>query len=286
MISEAQIDTVEAEVNYLADPPVNNPRRWLQFSIHDKRLENMRLEPHTVSIRNARDIADELDLEREGFRLVTYPSAVQDYRDTAAVMALQPAEYEALICELTGASRAICVGPQLRFAASIADADRSLRGTGGIDTTPAGFVHGDFTDEGIHWMADPLSVRLDDYPRYACYNVWRAISPPPQDIPLAVCDARTVAEGESEEALAVLDSPEFAPRVERMLNEIYRHSPEHRWYYFRDMTADEAIVFKTYDSDLSRVGPVPHTAFTDPSCPSGGTPRSSVEARVIALFDR
>jgi hypothetical protein len=27
----------------------------------------------------------------------------------------------------------------------------------------------------------------------AVYNVWRVLSPPPQDMPLAVCDARTVA---------------------------------------------------------------------------------------------
>ena len=27
--------------------------------------------------------------------------------------------------------------------------------------------------------------------RFVHFNVWRALSPPPQDVPLAVCDART-----------------------------------------------------------------------------------------------
>jgi hypothetical protein len=62
------------------------------------------------------------------------------------------------------------------------------------------------------------------------------------------------------------------------------HNPGHRWCWFRDMTADEVLVFKTHDSDPERAHRVAHTAFTDPTCPPGTPTRASVEIRALALF--
>lgn len=282
--SDVTLDCLKATINYLADPPVEDQHRWLQYRIYDKSQSNMRLEPHTVHICNARPIAHELDLDREGFRLVEHRSAVANYDDVEAVAAQQPSELEALVRELTGASRVFCIGPQRRLAESLPDSERTLKSTRGVDTFPARFAHGDFTDEGIHWMGDNLPVRIDSYPRYACYNVWRCLTPPPQDIPLAMCSADSIDPGDGVEAMAVLDPPELAPQVMRALSEVYRANPRHRWYYFADMTLDEVLVFKTYESDPSRGRAVAHTAFTAPNCPPGVPPRRSIEARVVALF--
>jgi hypothetical protein len=65
---------------------------------------------------------------------------------------------------------------------------------------------------------------------------------------------------------------------------VYRANPAHRWCYFKDMTPDEVLVFKTADSDKSRAHHVPHTAFSDPTCPAGTPPRGSLEARVLTVF--
>ena len=283
--STAALDKVEVTVNYLSDPPVENPRRWLQYWTYDKSRSNMRLEPHIVKIRDARPIADQLDYEREGFRLVPHRSAVADLKDAKAVAEKQPAELESLVRQQTGAVRTFCIGPQRRLAESMPESERSLDATRGLDTFPARFVHGDFTDEGVHWMCQDLPVRLDDYPRYAVFNVWRCITPPPQDIPLAFCTGNSIDEGDAVEAMAVMDRPELAPQVIRALSVAYRPNPRHRWHYFRDMTPDEVVIFKTYDSDLSRCRAVAHTAFTAPDCPPGVPPRQSLEARVVALFD-
>lgn len=279
------LENVEVTVNYLADPAVENPRRWLQFWTYDKSKSNMRLEPHIVKIHDARPIADQLDFDREGFRLVPHRSAVADLKDARALAATQPAELEALVREQVGAARTFCVGPQRRLAESMPQSERTLEATQGLDTFPARFVHGDFTDEGVHWMAGDFQLRLEDYPRYAVFNVWRCITPPPQDIPLAFCAANSIGKGDAVEALAVMDRPELAPRVVRALSEAYRPNPRHRWYYFPDMTPDEVVIFKTYDSDLSRPRAVAHTAFTAPDCPPDAVPRQSLEARVLALFD-
>ena len=285
-INLGALTALQVTVNYLSDPPVENPRRWLQYRTYDKSRSNMRLEPHMVAMHNARPIAAGLDLDREGFVLARHQSAVVDLKDLDAVSAIQPEELEALVVSLTGASRAFCIGPQRRLAESVPENERSLDATRGLDTFPARFVHGDFTDEGVHWSAEDLPVRLDDYPRYACFNVWRCITPPPQDIPLAFCAADSIDEGDALEAMAVMDRPELAPHVIRALSEAYRPNPRHRWFYFADMTADEVVVFKTYESDPAHGRAVAHTAFTVPDCPPGAQPRQSLEARVIAVFDR
>ena len=65
----------------------------------------------------------------------------------------------------------------------------------------------------------------------------------------------------------------------------YLHNPDHEWNYFRDMTRDEVLIFKAHDSDPARPRRVPHTAFSDPTCPAGTPTRASVEMRGVAFFD-
>jgi hypothetical protein len=50
------------------------------------------------------------------------------------------------------------------------------------------------------------------------------------------------------------------------------------------MTRDEALVFKTKDSDPERAHHVPHTAFDDPSAPNDAAPRISLEMRAAAYW--
>ena len=47
-----------------------------------------------------------------------------------------------------------------------------------------------------------------------------------------------------------------------------KYNPNHRWYYIPEMTTDEALLLKCYDSATdgrTRFGP--HTAFIDPTTP-------------------
>ena len=66
---------------------------------------------------------------------------------------------------------------------------------------------------------------------------------------------------------------------------IFHHSPDHRWWYFPDMAADEVIFIKFHDSDHSRAWRAPHTAFHDVDRTDAQT-RYSYEYRGFALFSR
>ncbi len=71
----------------------------------------------------------------------------------------------------------------------------------------------------------------------------------------------------------------------KLAETIFRHSPDHRWWYFPDMTADEVIFIKFHDSDHNRAWHAPHTAFRDASRPDA-VERRSIEFRGVAYFTR
>jgi len=62
------------------------------------------------------------------------------------------------------------------------------------------------------------------------------------------------------------------------------YNSNHRWAHYSSMDRDELLIFKAFDSDANAPRQVPHTAFADPSCPPGVTPRSSIEMRAIAYW--
>ena len=129
--------------------------------------------------------------------------------------------------------------------------------------------------------------------RFIAFSLWRALSPPPQDMPLAVCEGRSVGddEGTPNTKVDVDEIPTgdalFAPIVgeENMAAAtIFHYSPAHRWWYFPDMTPDEVIFLKFYDSDHRTAWRCPHTAFRDSSRPDAHE-RRSIEYRGIAFFE-
>ena len=95
----------------------------------------------------------------------------------------------------------------------------------------------------------------------------------------AICDGRTIPE----EGFVALQR-----RYSYRTAETYHISfhPDHQWYYFPDMTPDEVIVFKVFDSDHSKGVPfTAHTAFDDPNTPIDARRRESVESRALVLFE-
>ncbi len=272
--AETTTRTVEGVVCYSGELG-ERPRYYANDHSRDRLL----LEPHKVSVNDARTAAEPPSITREGFQLVPHQSAVADFRDSETVARIHPAEIERLLLDLTGADRVVVgAGGVLRFGESSAEAAAYN------NSSPARFIHIDAsaaTSKGFAERSRPKDV---DRPirRYAHYNVWRVLTPPPQDIPLAVCDARTLKPEDLIEADAIFDvtdRPEWS-----FEGWLVRYSPRHRWSYFSNMTRDEALVFKTSDSDPAQPPNVPHSAFDDATCPKGVPTRASIEMRATAYW--
>ncbi len=240
------------------------------------------LDPRIVTIRETRADPDPPRLDREGFQLVRHTSAVRDYLDAPQLERVYYAEICALIRTLTGArAAAIAATPFVRFG------ERSAQSGVLRNSRPGRFVHIDYGEARGRMLAAQAFATLEDrdwqYRRFAHYNVWRVLTPPPQDIPLAVCDARSLEPQDLVPSIAVFD---FAGVPERTAESfVLRFNPGHRWHYYRDMTRDEALVFVTNEADPQRPHHVAHSAFDDPTCPAGAEARSSIEIRVVAYFE-
>jgi hypothetical protein len=266
--------SVEGRVNYIAAMSVR-PR----YHANDTSRDVLVLDPRTVRIEDARTRGTLPSLTQEGFTLVPHKSEVADFRDSAAVTATHPAEVEQLLLRLTGADRVVA-NPTgvLRFGERSPDSGRLN------NSRPARFVHVDVSDPTAAAFSErsrPRDVGRR-VRRAAHYNVWRVLTPPPQDVPLAVCDARSVAPADLVPADAVFDQPGKPDWSFEGL--VIRYSPNHRWSYFSGMTRDEALVFKTNDTEPGQPSQVPHSAFDDPSCPAAVPPRASIEMRAIAYW--
>ena len=117
--------------------------------------------------------------------------------------------------------------------------------------------------------------------RVVAYNLWRAITPPPQNPALALCDLRTVRGDQLVRAESI--GGRGAPQA-RMEFYVLRHDPDHRWCWFSNLQPDELLVFQQFDTAAAGPSGCPHTAFLDPRCPPGAPARASLEARAYAVF--
>ena len=277
---------VRAEVNYVRNPPPDGAPP-LTFVTEDERRSTMQTLPgREVWVHDVRGVDTSLD--REGFVLVRHTSAVPDFdeiEEDPAVDQRYVDEMTALLADVTGADRVVMLGAgKKRYGESATDRLSGLK-----NARPARYPHADVTDDSgldlaVGYARGLLGVDLADVDRWALFNMWRSTTAPPQDHPLAVCDARTIEPDDGVPVMAVTEIRGGGGELE-FATTGYMHSPQHRWCWFRDMTPDEVLVFVAHDSDPARPHRVAHTAVTDPSCPPGTPTRASVEIRGLALFD-
>ena len=261
---------VSAAIAY-AGRGVARPR----YYANDHGRDLLDIAPVTMPITDGRGRA--MTLDGAGFRLLPHRSTIADFSGRAAVDATYRDEIVALIGGLSDADLVLVSSPGLlRFS------EKSPR-SGALDNSrPARFAHVDISDATAAVFAQRAAPAGRRLARFVHFNVWRALSAPPQDVALAVCDARTVAPEDLIPADAIFDSPGQPEWSFEGL--VVAHRPAHRWYWFSDMTREEALVFKTHDSDAGRAHCVPHVAFDNPSCGPDALARVSIEMRALALW--
>jgi hypothetical protein len=246
-----------------------------RYYANDHSRDVLDIDAQNMAVIDARGSSPSLDVE--GFTLVQHQSDVADFADETAVWTVHRAEIAALVQSLSGADLVLVNAPGLlRFS------EKSGRAGSLNNSMPARFAHVDITDATARTFAAQSTPEGKTIRRHAHYNVWRAISDPPQDVPLAVCDARSVGENDLIVADAIFDAPD-QPEWS-FEGWVVAHSPSHRWHWFSNMNRNEALVFKTNDSDPSKARCVPHVAFDDPDCPEDAPPRISIEMRAIAYW--
>jgi hypothetical protein len=246
----------EKPAYYRTDPPPGVPR-WNGVG-----------DPHEVRIEDGRGRKAEFTVDRNGFALIQAPTAVADFYDPEEIKRVYYPEVERLLQERLGAARVFVFDHVVRNA-----------GRPGL-AEPSRQVHNDHTaNSAPRRVRDHLGADAEELlkRRFGVVNVWRPISGPVLDSPLALCDARTFTEAD------LITSDLVYAHVR---GETYRveFNPAHRWYYFSEMRADEALLIRIYDSATDgRARLSFHTSFENPLTP-GAPPRESIEVRSLVFF--
>ena len=266
---------VKAELNYLA-PTAGKPRTYAFDPPPGEPKSTALPEPHVLPIFDGRLVAKNFSLDREGFELVRHPTVVRNFYDDAEVRRIYYPVVEAFLAATLRADRVLIFDHTVRRRVEGAP---DIRGAG--PRQPATRVHVDQTvTSGANRVREHLPDEALLKGRVQVINLWRPIRGPVRDTPLAMLDGTTVKEGD------LVASDLIYPNRSGETYSV-KYNSDHRWFYFPDMTPDEAILLKCYDSATdgrTRFGP--HTAFVDPTTPANAPPRESIELRTLVFHKR
>ena len=275
---------VQASISYLKPTSRINRRFWAP----GEEVNTGEYEPYSVIIRNAREAATPFTLDEHGFAIASYPTKLDDFENKEKISKIYDNEVKRAVMDMCGADHVTLMSGQLRTSGA----------TSAIVQPPAAEAHVDFNEYTSKKLAQMLYEKSapegPGYNRFIIFSLWRVLSDPPQDWPLALCEAASVNddEGVSNTKVDVDEIPPYERRFDPIPGEeemvaatIFFHNPDHRWWYFPDMTRDEVVFIKFHDSDHSHAWRTPHTAFHDASQEAPVT-RVSYEMRGVAYFQR
>jgi len=282
MATSLELPFVTAPLAYLADSaaPIEHRVYPLSSGIPTVRPP---LAYRIMPIHDARALADTLDLDTQGFALTRHPTPFTDFYGDDAVRSQYYPDVAEFVRHTLGASAVFVFDHNTRSAV------RAARGEAGV-RLPVDAVHNDYTEtSGPRRAREILTARgREDLlgHRFAFVNLWRPILGPVQDVPLALCDARTVTPADIVDTPihhyveSDLTTPSHSGEIQSL-----RYAAAHRWFYVSDMQPPEVLLLKCYDVPAGgRARFMPHTGFKHPICPPDFTPRESIEARTLVVY--
>jgi hypothetical protein len=266
---------IRANFNYVV--PTGKPAiRYIDWPEMEANAVPPKYEQREMTVRNGRPLRDTFDTDIHGFAFVDHLTQVRDFTDEAERTRVYDAEVKALIMKHTGASDVVVFDHTVRVT------DEGTGRVSGARPTVKG-VHNDYTERSapirLREIVGDAEAERRMQKRWAIVQVWRAIRGPVMIDPLGICDGRSIPQ-------------QGFIRVERRYKyrtgEVYHiaYNPAHEWFWFPQMTRNEALVFKVFDSDTTKPSRfTAHSAFDDPKTPPDAPPRESIETRTFAFWD-
>lgn len=292
--------------------PADNTHGTAAWSKVDVNFSSFGRKDYIRPVHNLRDHPnpESFSVDTAGFAVYNSPASEKTFTDDKAVREGYYAEVEALLKSK--------LGPGVK---KVVIFDHTIRRRlPGSARAPVQMVHVDQTPRAADTRVRrhvPDAQEAEDLikGRYQLINVWRPIENVASDHPLAVIDWRSTKPeefvpvnllypvrkpGETDDddrGKEVLPDEStwastegYEPRGETLR---VLPSEEHQFYYVKDMTPDEVMLLKCYDSrgegrPEGKEGVAlrtPHSAFEDPATPADAKPRQSIEVRCLVFYE-
>ena len=252
-----------------------------RYSAKDpEELKTLGVSEH-ITVHNARYLDPVPTLDSHGFQLVVAPTDL-DLMDTDIVRAPFYEECRELLYRATGC------GDVRGGAHEYRNGFGGQSGARGVKPTPNG--SGGAYAQGIHADMSPavedrfLPIVPDEH-HFESINIWRSANRETvRMMPLAVCDMRSVRPDD-----IVFGDGQNTGNIKqytKVVDQRLIHGPHQRWCYFSDITPDEVLLFRQYDTrqEALNLRTVFHTAVEDPTSPPDAPMRYTIEVRMQAIY--
>jgi hypothetical protein len=243
--------------------------------------------PHSLEVTNLRDYQPPVKLEFEGVEYVAFDSRLAEESlmnpDKDYVKSKVEEDYWAECAELvkkhTGAVEVVPYHWRHRQTPkNIREQDASK----GVSAKPVTHFHIDNdadTAEGSLRAAlgEEGAARWIASGHWGIVNVWKPLGDPAYQYPLAVVDVSGVDWDRDVEVVLTRNN------YKNSINGL-KFRDGFGYYYVKDLAADEALLFRNFDSKDGRGIGVPHAAVDDVNTPADCPPRRSIEVRCLVLY--
>jgi len=267
------------------------------------------LADHQRTVSSVRGIEDQFTTDNSGFAVLHHPATEKAFTDDAAIRNGYYAEVESMLrARLPQKVKKVVIFDHT-IRRRVKDAPRQPVQQVHVDQTPGAAE----ARVRRHVPASEAEELLKG--RYAIINVWRPIAHPASDFPLAVIDWRSTQpedfvkvdllypQREGQDGDDDDRGKERLPDEESLFKtdgyeakgETYGVAPSerHEFYYVKDMTPEEVMLLKCFDSrgEGARGGKkgvadrTPHTAFVDPNTAPDAPGRQSIEVRCLVFYE-
>ncbi len=222
--------------------------------------------------------AKEFSYNKEGFQLGEFESDYTAWQDDQRVRESFYPEVVEFLKKTTGAKRILVFDHTIRTKANETKKITDEKGTS--QRAPVMLVHCDYTAESgpvrVRQLCDGEADELLKR-RVAFFNVWKPLKNV-EEMPLAMLD---VTSSPPDDFFKLY----LRYRERTGENYVMKYNPKHHWWYFPNMTPEQVIILKTFDSETDgRARFVGHTAFEDPTSRKDAPMRESIEIRTIAFY--
>ncbi|KAL9089121.1 MAG: hypothetical protein Q9165_005934 [Trypethelium subeluteriae] len=284
------------------------PKPWTKV---DGPGASFKLRDYQRLVHDIRDSTSDFTTDNSGFAIYNSPAQEKSFTDEKAVREGYYSEVESLLkSRLSGVKKVVIFDHTIRRRQK--DAPRQPVQQVHVDQTPGAAA----VRVRRHLPAAEAEELLKG--RYQIINVWRPIENAASDFPLAVVDWRSTQpkdfipvdllypkrsdspmEGDADDdrGKEKLPDPEsyYSTEGYEVKGETLgvAASDQHKFYYVKDMTPDEVMLLKCFDSrgegmpggwDGEAVR-TPHTAFIDPQTKADAPGRQSIEVRCLVFYE-
>ncbi|AZG34415.1 MULTISPECIES: CmcJ/NvfI family oxidoreductase [Shewanella] len=271
-VSQKQ-SSIKAEINYIK----SDSSAIFDLSTTAKSANKLteHVDTRLVEIANARLLNTPPSLNNDGFGLAKNDYVIANYFDDNLVQTeLYPQIIKHLL-DLTNASQCLV------FDHTIRSVEDHLTRT--EKRAPIHTVHNDYVassaENRLNIELKKSGLNASDYKKFQFINTWIPLVDVVLDSPLALGDARTFHPEQSQKLPVA-----YPDRIGEI--EAFSYDDNNRWYFYPQMTSQEQLNFKVFDSDLdSAISRTPHSAFSLPMSDQKSAVRISIEVRCIVLFD-